>query len=149
MFSARSLQEVVKSFENRADPSSNAHLFEGQFIASPVLLSLAMELALKAWWTHEVKDRAVLRTHDLLKLFDGLPEQTRKRLENSYPEPPTSHNPLLLPARKDLRSLLELNRTKFVEWRYLHELSNSSFPDGQFKVALSSVIDEFFKKTAG
>ena len=88
MFSARALQELVGSFGNRADPSSNVFLFQGQFIAAPVLLAFAMELTLKAWWARENKDSDVPRTHDLLKLFDRLKEDTRTRLERAHPEIP-------------------------------------------------------------
>jgi hypothetical protein len=149
MFSAQSLQKLVSSFENRADPTSDANLFQGQFIAAPVLLTLSMELALKAWWTREVKVTNVPKTHDLLKLFDGLPEQARIRLENSHPELPNPSHPKLPPVRKGLRSILASNRTKFVDWRYQHELSRGMFPNGPFNEALSSVIEEFFKRTAG
>lgn len=88
MFSARALQELVRSFGNRADPTSNPFLFQGQFIAAPVLLALAMELALKAWWAKENTDCEVPKTHNLLKLFDRLNEDTQARLESAYPEIP-------------------------------------------------------------
>jgi hypothetical protein len=142
MFSARALQELVRSFGNRADPSSNALLFQGQFIAAPVLLTFAMELALKAWWARENKDSDVPKSHDLLKLFDGLNEDTRTRLESAHPEVP---HPLrgFPPIRPGLRSMLDSNSTAFVEWRYLHERSGARFPDGEFDEALSSVIGEF------
>ena len=74
MIYARGLQELVRSFKNDVDPSSNVALFEGQFIAGPVLLAFAMELALKAWWAKENKNSDIPKTHDLLKLFDGLNE---------------------------------------------------------------------------
>ena len=142
MFSARALQELVRSFGNDVDPSSNAALFEGQFIARPVLLTFAMELALKAWWAKENKDSDIPKTHDLLKLFDGLNEGTRTRLESSHPEIPHPYRGLP-PIRPSLRSMLESNSDAFVEWRYLHELSSARFPIGEFNKALSSVIGEF------
>ena len=142
MFSARALQELVRSFGNRADPSSNVALFEGQFIAGPVLLTFAMELALKAWWARENKDSDIPKTHDLLKLFDGLNEDTRTSLESANPEVPSPSRGFR-PLRSGLRSLLEANSDAFVEWRYLHELSLARFPNGEFDEALSSVIREF------
>ena len=142
MFAARALQELVKSFRDGVDSSSNAALFEGQFIASPVLLSLSMELALKAWWARENKDGEVPKTHDLLELFDKLNEGTRTRLESAHPEIPP-HLPGLQPIRRGLRSLLASNNTAFVEWRYLHERSRARFPNGEFNEALSSVIGQF------
>ncbi|WP_299616741.1 hypothetical protein [Pelagibius sp.] len=101
-----------------------------------------MELALKAWWAKENKDSDVPKTHDLLKLFDGLNKDARTRLESAHPEVP---HPLrgFPPIRPGLRSMLGSNNTAFVEWRYLHERSSARFPDGQFDEALSSVIGEF------
>jgi len=144
MMSARSLQTLVNSFGEGADPSSNILLFKGQFIAAPVLLALAMELALKAWWVRGNKYCDVPKTHDLLKLFDGLSEDTRIKLERAYPEIP---HPLqgFQPIRQSLRSLLTTNKTAFVEWRYLHEISGASFPHGEFGEALTAVVNEFIR----
>ena len=149
MQSALSLQKVVNSFEIGNDLLSDDYLFQGQFIAAPILLTLSMELALKAWWTREVKGINVPKTHDLLKMFDGLPEPTRIRLENSHPELPNPTHPKLPPIREGLRSILASNSAKFVEWRYQHELSSGMFSNGPFNEALSSVIGEFFKRTVG
>jgi hypothetical protein len=142
MFSARALQALVRTFGEGVAPSSNATLFQGQFIAGPVLLTLAMELALKAWWAKENKDSEIPKTHDLLRLFDGLSEDTQTGLESTYPEVP---HPIrgLPPVRQGLRSMLASNSAAFVEWRYLHELSRAGFPHGEFNEALSSVISEF------
>jgi len=145
MFSARALQELVRSFGNGVDPSSNAAFFEGQFIARPVLLTFAMELALKAWWAKENKDSDIPKTHDLLKLFDGLNEDTRTRLESAHPEIPNPYRGFR-PIRPGLRSMLASNSAAFVEWRYLHEHSSARFPDGELNEALSSVIGEFARQ---
>ena len=142
MFAARALQALVRSFGNGVDPSSNVALFEGQFIARPVLLTLAMELALKAWWAKENRGSNTPKTHDLLNLFDRLNEDTRTGLESAHPEIP---HPLrgFRPLRPGLRSLLASNNTAFVKWRYLHEHSSARFPEGEFDEALSAVIREF------
>lgn len=142
MFAARALRELVRSLRNDVDPSANAALFEGQFIARPVLLALAMELALKAWGARENENGAIPKTHDLLKLFDGLNEDTRTRLESALPEIPHPCRGFR-PIRPGLRSMLDCNRDAFVQWRYLHEHSSARFPDGEFNEALSSVIGEF------
>ncbi len=142
MYSARALQTLVRTFGEGVDPSSNASLFQGQFIAGPVLLALAMELALKAWWAKENKVSEIPKTHDLLRLFDGLSEDTRTGLESAHPEVP---HPIrgFPPVRPGLRSMLASNSAVFVEWRYLHELRRAGFPHGEFNEALSSVIREF------
>ena len=142
MFSARALQKLVRSFGNGVDPSSNVDLFQGQFIAGPVLLTFAMELALKAWWAKENTDCEIPRRHDLLKLFDRLKEDTQIRLESAYPEIPHDLRGFP-PIRPGLRSMLESHKTAFVKWRYQHELRIARFEDGQFGEALSSVIAEF------
>ena len=61
---------------------------EGTSVAVPVLLSLAVEIGLKAWHRRE-GNRSPAKTHDLLKLFDGLGESTRRRLEDRMPEVPS------------------------------------------------------------
>ena len=60
---------------------------EGTSVAVPVLLSLAVEIGLKAWHRREGNESPV-KTHDLLELFDGLGEKTRRRLEDKMPEVP-------------------------------------------------------------
>ena len=85
---AKALQRVVKELEkNKPKPSlSNGWgkwnrgtqdrlLFMGRLLAVPNLLSLATEIALKAWLCWE-RQKAPERTHDLLELF---------------PEPGTEH----------------------------------------------------------
>ena len=53
--SARSLQRVANELEkNGPEPElSDEQLFEGIFLAGPILLSLATEIALKAWQCSE------------------------------------------------------------------------------------------------
>ena len=76
---AKALQHVVKELEkNRPKPSdvwgkSNKGtegrlLLKGTFLAVPNLLSLATEIALKAWQCQE-RQKAPEHTHDLLDLF--------------------------------------------------------------------------------
>ena len=52
--------------------------------SSPILLSLAIEIALKAWWCREHKETPV-RIHDLLELFNSLELNTRETLEVTCP----------------------------------------------------------------
>lgn len=48
------------------DPSESEHVG-----VEPMLLTLAMELALKAWLVFDFDDPHVAKSHDLLKLFGG------------------------------------------------------------------------------
>ncbi|MEM8792922.1 MAG: hypothetical protein AAGE80_14980 [Pseudomonadota bacterium] len=142
MFDAQSLYALVELCDGTTISTQNHFLFRGQFIASPVLLSFAMELALKAWWVRENVSRDVPKTHNLLKLFNGLSDETRGRLESAHPEIPNMHK-ALAPVRRGLKSLLEANQSKFVEWRYLYEMSRGSFPTGEFSEALSAVFADW------
>ncbi len=82
MDNARSLQRVVQDIERDTKQSleSDLLLFKGQLLAGPILLSLAAEIALKALLCWE-KNKAPVRTHDLLKLFMSLGENTQELLE--------------------------------------------------------------------
>ena len=55
---------------------------DGTFVAFPVLLALAAEIGLKAWY--RIEGNPGPKTHDLLKLFDGLGENTQTRLDVAY-----------------------------------------------------------------
>ena len=72
---------------NRDNSKHDTLLFSGVFMAVPVLLALATEIALKAWLYKEKKETPD-RRHDLLDLYDDLGEITRKRLEAKVPEVP-------------------------------------------------------------
>ena len=73
-----SLQYVAKELErNQENSKQDTLLFLGVFVAVPVLLALATEVALKAWLYREGKE-AHDRRHNLLYLYDDLGEITRK-----------------------------------------------------------------------
>ena len=92
---------------------------EGTSVAVPVLLSLAVEIGLKAWHRRE-GNRPPVKSHDLLDLFDGLGENTQRRLEDKMPEVP---GPVagLPPYYPGIRNALLQNKDIFTEWRYAHE----------------------------
>ena len=74
IWNAKSLQHVVKELDRNGleSPQLNTLLFEGKFLAGPILLTLAIQIALKAWLCLERKE-APPRTHDVLKLFKNWP----------------------------------------------------------------------------
>ena len=83
---AESLQRVAKHLGENSFESSESDpvLFTGKVLASPILLTLAVEIALKAWLCQEQKKDPPL-THDLLDLFNALEPTTRKALEAQMP----------------------------------------------------------------
>ena len=52
---AKSLQRVAKDLLEKSSIESDSLLFRGQILAAPILLTLAIEIALKAWLCRERK----------------------------------------------------------------------------------------------
>ena len=84
---AKSLHRVAKELEQNGSESfqSDRLLFLGIGRAVPILLSLATEIALKAWQVREGKEEPD-QTHDLLKLFESLEQGTQEMLEDRMRE---------------------------------------------------------------
>ena len=135
---ARSLGRLVEEIEKARGHrgSADALLFEGSSVAVPVLLSLATEIALKAWQYRE-RNGAPDRTHDLLELFDGLGDSAQKRLRERMPE---IDDPLMPPIYRGMRSVLSQSSRMFVEWRYPHEHGSLWADTGPLKMALDAII---------
>ncbi len=88
MRTARSLRHFVKKVEKNDffDVRSDVLLFEGTFIAVPVLLAFAMELALKAL-LYRGGHTKLEKTHDLGCLYKKLSKELRDRIEEKTPLP--------------------------------------------------------------
>ena len=112
-------------------------LFHGLILTIPTLLGLATELALKGLLMREVGTAP--QSHDLIELFDQLPEGTRRRLVEKMPGVPPAH-PQLPSVSPGIREVLQANRTLFVEWRYMHERRQASTETSGLKEALSAII---------
>ena len=100
-------------------------LFYGTYLAVPILMALAVEIALKALQCQEGEDKPE-HEHDLLKLFEGLEVKTRSRLEEQCPN---VLDPISLqlnaqdycPIGAGILKVLEYHRNTFTNWRYLYE----------------------------
>ncbi len=114
---------------------------EGTTIAVPVLLSLAVEIGLKAWRRRE-GNPAPIKTHDLLELFNGLSGNTRKRLEDKMPEIPSPIPDW--PYYPVIRDALRQNKDVFREWRYAHEHDALYAETSVLKTALKAIVDAYF-----
>lgn len=144
---ARSLGRLVEEIENtwKHRGPEDSLLFEGSFLATPVLLSLATVIALKAWQCRERND-APDRTHDLLELFDGLGDSAQKRLKEKMPE---IDNPLMPPIYRGQRSVLSECSRMFLEWRHSHEHRSIWAETGPLKMALDGIIAAYDESPEG
>ena len=168
---AKALQRVVKELEknkskpfpsdergNRDRGTQDRLLFMGKLLAVPNLLSLATEIALKAWLCWEQK--APERTHDLLKLFQSLEQNTQERLEagmrkvsphSVWAGQPGMQN--LGPLEQEmfaakmhpLRDILRSHSDANVRWRYIHEETSAQFETAEIDRALTVIIDAYEK----
>ena len=160
---AKALQRVVKELRKiGSEPCPQDQLlFQGRFLAIPNLLSLATEIALKAWQCRE-RQKAPERTHDLLDLFHSLEQNTQEMLEarmrklSPYSvgaEQPGMQNldpieqEMFVATMHPLRDVLRSHSDANVRWRYLYEETFSA----QFKIseidrALTMIIDAYEKR---
>lgn len=114
----------------------------------PMLLALAMEFALKAWfvWDHDRHDP--IKTHNLAKLFDALPPSSQESLNIEFKKRVAPFVPLAGWMDYNIRDILDHHANAFVEWRYLHEDRDGgiSFDFTTFIATLQLVLDEFGKR---
>ena len=160
---AKSLQRVAQELDKNISESSKADtvLFSGTLFAAPILLSLATEIALKAWWCRERK-KAPGRIHDLLGLFNGLELSTQEMLEarmrkvspySIWAEQPgmQNHNSdlqeMLAAKMEPLRDVLASHKQAHTDYRYLYEKCEFLvFQSGELDRALTVIIDAYDEK---
>ncbi len=160
METAKSLQRVAKELGKNGHETLEADLwlFQGKFLAVPILLSLATEIALKAWWCSE-REKKPGKTHNLLELFEALKPSTQDMLEarmrecsphSVWAEHPSLQNlnphseDMLAARRRPLRSVLCSHSNAFQRWRYLYEQQSfAKFETAEIDRALTVLIDAF------
>ena len=145
-WNAKSLQRVVKELERQGAESwtSDPLLFQGSGLAGAILLSLATEIALKAWQCRERKDDPD-RTHDLLDLFMGLEPETQDLLQAKMPGWPEI--PEMSPFNHgSLAKLLWSHRDSHTDWRYLHEKRWGVFRTSELSQAVTVILNAYGKR---
>ena len=136
LLEAARLGQVVDRLD--APEEGRAVRFDRSPIAVPVLLALAIELALKALQWKERDGRQPTQTHDLLVLFKGLEKETRERIEANMPEVPgILPDP---PRRPGIRTALSRARNVFVDWRYPYEHPGLIVETADLKTALKAIL---------
>ena len=120
----------------------------GGFGIDPMLLALAMELALKAWITAD-QDAKPIRVHNLSKLFNMLKPEQREKIENDLRISCPWYRPCPLdPMGVDAARILDAHADAFVEWRYMHEMTRGSFSHSDMESVLASVLKLFRARQA-
>jgi hypothetical protein len=112
----------------------------------PMLLALAMELALKAWFVFDHDNPKAPRTHDLMKLFERLKPESQERLDGEFKRSVVPGHPNGFFIDYGIRDLLRQHKDAFVDWRYLHEPKHTRFEHGAFEATLVMVLTEFRKR---
>ncbi|KQQ61157.1 hypothetical protein ASF69_01665 [Rhizobium sp. Leaf311] len=144
---AKAILRKTRSFpENslgmRAYPEEREHIG-----VEPMLLALAMELALKAWFVFDHDDPKVMKSHNLSKLFYSLKADSQKRLDAEFKRSVVPHYPNILHADYSICDILHQHKDAFLDWRYLHEAKNAMlFDQSAFEATLEMVLVEFEKR---
>ena len=145
---ARSLHRFVKKVDENGyyDAKSDVLLFEGTFVAVPVLLAFATELALKALLYRGGYEKRE-KTHDLARIYKKLDKELCDAIEEKVPitYPPRLVKALkldILPDCMTVNDILEYHRDAFMDWRYLHE--RHSREKSQGKTFHTSVLERVF-----
>ena len=128
-------------FGEGADPNNYEHVG-----VEPMLLALAMELALKAWLVFDSGDPNVPKIHDLAKLFERLKPQSQERLDEEFKRSVVPFHPNGLFIDYSIRHILYQHKDAFVDWRYLHEPKHTKFEHTAFEATLEMVLGEFRKR---
>ena len=160
---AKALQRVGRDVEKNSSEAlrSDPALFHGKFLAGPILLSLAAEIALKAWWCRE-QNKPPKQCHNLLALFDLLKPETQEALEAKMRKA-SPHSvwaetlkmqkldPMLqemLGAKMyPLRDVLKEHSNANMQWRFLYERrGGNSFQTAEIDRAITVIIDAYYEK---
>lgn len=113
----------------------------------PMLLALAMELALKAWFVFDYNDPNVERWHNLIKLFEKLKLESQEKLDAEFKRSVAPYHPNPFHPDYSIRHLLFQHQRAFVDWRYLHEPKKPMmFEQSVFEATVEMVLREFEKR---
>lgn len=144
---AKAILKKTKSFPELdfakvSDPDDNEHVG-----VEPMLLALSMELALKAWFVFDHDNPKVVKSHNLIKLFEALKLESQQRLDEEFKKSVAPYHPSGLFVDFSIRHVLYQHQDAFVDWRYLHEAGTSMmFDQSAFEATLEMVLREFEKR---
>ncbi|MGY9038390.1 MAG: hypothetical protein ACKVLA_11285 [Rhodobacterales bacterium] len=118
---AAAILQRVEFFEQE-----NGHFPKGWDVRAharidPMLLSFAMELAMKAWFVFDYNAAEAKRGHNLSELFEALLPESKERLDSEFRRSVAPASMDFFGQEYGIRDLLSSHANSFVDWRYLHE----------------------------
>lgn len=120
---------------NPSDSSVDSAM--GGFGIDPMLIALAMELALKAWITLD-RGSDPIRTHNLIKLFRMLDPKLQESFEKDFHEQcPWFKEEMLY---RTIEMILDCHANAFVQWRYMHEIDTERFSMSDMEYVLDVIL---------
>src|SRR3569623_220973 len=115
---ARAILRKTKTFPTEGF-GEGADAYDYEHIGvEPILLALAMELALKAWLVFDTDDPKVPRTHDLMALFKRLNPESQEKLDAEFKRSVAPFHPNGFFVDYGIRDILFQHKDAFVDWRY-------------------------------
>lgn len=148
ILNARSLQAAARQLASDPDPRENepppdSFYYNGRFLAGPILLALATEIALKAWQRRE-RAGAPDHNHNLVALFEALNEETQDILEARCPKDVIpSALKVFGSIPSGMRGTLEIHRDTFIRWRYADEATEDHIWPDALDAALTAIIEVY------
>lgn len=144
---AKAIFRKTQSFPDR-EFGELAALGEREHVGvEPMLLALSMELALKAWFVFDHDNPNVVKSHNLMKLFDSLKPESQEQLDAEFKRPVVPYHPNGFYMDYSIRHILYQHQDAFTDWRYLHEAKKSMmFDQGAFEATLEMVLRMFEKR---
>ena len=142
---ARAVLRKTQSFPDREFAGGGSMVDMRGIGVEPMLLALAMELALKAWFVFDHNNPKVPISHDLAKLFERLLPESQEKLDAEFKTSVAPYHPSGLFVDYRIRHLLYQHKDAFTDWRYIHEPKSTNFDRGAFEATLEMVLTEFEK----
>jgi len=112
----------------------------------PMLLALSMELALKARFVFDFDDPNVVKSHNLMKLFEALKPKSQRQLDEQFKQTVALSHSSPFFVDYGIGHVLYQHRDAFTDWRYVHETKHARFDRSTFQATLEMVLSEFRKR---
>lgn len=143
---AKGILRKSRNFPGEASGDHDVALHMEEMGVEPMLLALAMELALKAWFVFDFDNPKHSKSHDLSKLFGRLKSKSQETLDQEFKRCVAPHHPNIFYVDYGIEHVLYQHKDAFVDWRYMHEPKSTMFDRGAFEATLEMVLREFDKR---